>query len=98
MPNVLWHYQGQQVLQVTSRMDPESGDKIETRKLVLDEPGTLDRMQYDRYVADLVNYLAWMAEPAQVARKSWGIVVMFFLALFFVLAWLLKHEYWKDVR
>jgi ubiquinol-cytochrome c reductase cytochrome c1 subunit len=49
-------------------------------------------------VADLVNYLAWMGEPAQVARKSWGIVVMFFLALFFVLAWLLKHEYWKDVR
>ena len=98
MPNVLWHYQGEQVLQVTSRTDPESGDKIETRKLVLDQPGTLDRMQYDRYVADLVNYLAWMGEPAQGARKSWGIVVMFFLALFFVLAWLLKHEYWKDVR
>ena len=98
MPNVMWHYQGQQVMQVTSRTDPESGDKIETRKLVLDQPGTLDRMQYDRYVADLVNYLAWMGEPAQVARKSWGIVAMFFLALFFVLAWLLKHEYWKDVR
>ena len=73
MPNVLWHYQGQQALQVTSRTDPESGDKIETRKLVLDEPGSLDRRQYDRYVADLVSYLAWMSEPAQVARKSLGI-------------------------
>lgn len=98
MPNVLWHYQGQQALEVTSRTDPESGDKIETRKLVLDQPGKLDRMQYDRYVADLVNYLAWMGEPAQVARKSWGIVSLFFLALFFVLAWLLKREYWKDVH
>jgi ubiquinol-cytochrome c reductase cytochrome c1 subunit len=98
MPHVLWTYQGQQSLQVTSRTDPESGDKVDTRKLVLDQPGTLDRMQYDRYVADLVNYLAWMAEPAQGARRSWGIVTMFFLAIFFVFAWMLKREYWKDVR
>jgi len=98
MPHVLWPYQGQQALQVSERMDPESGDKIETRKLVLDQPGSLDRVQYDRYVADLVNYLAWMAEPAQTARHSWGIVALFFLALFFVLAWLLKREYWKDVH
>jgi len=98
MPHVLWTYQGQQVLQVNERMDPVSGDKIETRKLVLDQPGSLDRVQYDRYVADLVNYLAWMAEPAQSARHSWGIVALFFLALFFVLAWLLKREYWKDVH
>jgi ubiquinol-cytochrome c reductase cytochrome c1 subunit len=98
MPHVLWAYQGQQALQVTERMDPHTGDRIETRKLVLDQPGTLDRVQYDRYVADLVNYLAWMSEPAQTARHSWGIVALLFLALFFVLSWLLKREYWKDVR
>jgi ubiquinol-cytochrome c reductase cytochrome c1 subunit len=98
MPHVLWIQQGQQALQVTTRVDSESGDKIETRRLVLDQPGTLDRMQYDRYVADLVNYLTWMAEPAQIARKSWGIVTMFFLVIFFIFAWLLKREYWKDVR
>jgi len=98
MPHVLWPYQGQQALQVNERMDPNTGDKIETRKLVLEQPGSLDRVQYDRYVADLVNYLAWMAEPAQTARHSWGIVALFFLALFFILAWLLKQEYWKDVR
>ena len=28
----------------------------------------------------------------------WGILVLFFLAGFFVLALLLKNEYWKDVR
>ncbi|HZZ94676.1 MAG TPA: cytochrome c1 [Usitatibacter sp.] len=98
MPHVLWAYQGQQVLQVTARTDPQSGEKIETRKLVLDQPGSMDRLQYDRYVADLVNYLAWMAEPSQTARRSWGIVVMFVLAIFFILAWMLKREYWKDVR
>jgi ubiquinol-cytochrome c reductase cytochrome c1 subunit len=98
MPNVLWHYQGRQVRKVTTRVDENTGDKIETATLVLDQPGTMDRLQYDRYVADLVNYLTWMGEPAQTARRSWGIVTMFFLAIFFVFAWLLKREYWKDVR
>ena len=68
------------------------------RKLVLQRPGTLDPIAYDRQVADLVNYLAYMGEPAQADRKQWGILVLFFLAGFFVLAYLLKHEYWKDVR
>jgi ubiquinol-cytochrome c reductase cytochrome c1 subunit len=98
MPNVLWHYQGQQVRQVSSRVDERTGDKVETARLVIEQPGTLDRLQYDRYVADLVNYLAWMAEPAQTARRSWGIVTLFVLSIFFVLAWLLKREYWKDVH
>jgi ubiquinol-cytochrome c reductase cytochrome c1 subunit len=98
MPHVLWRYQGQQVLQMSSREDPETGKTVESGKLVLAEPGSLDRLQYDRYVADLVNYLTWMAEPAQTARKSWGIVTLFVLAIFFVFAWLLKREYWKDVR
>jgi ubiquinol-cytochrome c reductase cytochrome c1 subunit len=98
MPHVLWEYQGMQELSVTERTDPNSGDKIETRKLVMAQPGTLTPVQYDQYVADLANYLAYMSEPAQTARKLWGVVVLFFLAGFFVLAFLLKKEYWKDVR
>ena len=38
MPHVLWEYQGSQVLQVTERMDPHTGDTIATRKLVLERP------------------------------------------------------------
>lgn len=98
MPHVLWQYQGDQVLQVTERMDQNTGDMRQTRKLVLARPGSLTPLEYDRQVADLVNYLAYMGEPAQADRKLWGILVLFFLAGFFVLAYLLKHEYWKDVR
>jgi ubiquinol-cytochrome c reductase cytochrome c1 subunit len=98
MPHVLWEYQGEQVLQVTEKTDPNSGDKKVTSKLVLDRPGKMTRLEYDQYTADLVNYLAYMAEPAQTNRKHWGILVLFFLAGFFVLALLLKQEYWKDVR
>ena len=98
MPHVLFEYQGDQALQVTERMDSNTGDVKQTRKLVLERPGTLSPIDYDRQVADLVNYLAYMGEPAQTDRKQWGILVLFFLAGFFVLALMLKNEYWKDVR
>jgi ubiquinol-cytochrome c reductase cytochrome c1 subunit len=98
MPHVLWEYQGDQVLQVTSRMDPVTGDRKETRKLVLDRPGKLTPVQYDQYVADLVNFLAYMGEPSQTNRKQWGVVALFVLGILFVLSLLLKHEFWKDVR
>ena len=98
MPHVLWEYQGVQALQVARRMDEHTGDTIETRKLVLERPGTMKPVEYDQYVADLVNYLSYMAEPAQTHRKLWGIVVLFFLAGFFGITLALKREYWKDVR
>jgi ubiquinol-cytochrome c reductase cytochrome c1 subunit len=98
MPHVLWEYQGDQALQVTEKMDPNTGDMKVTSKLVVDRPGKMSKLEYDQYTADLVNYLAYMAEPAQASRRHWGILVLFFLAGFAVLALLLKNEFWKDVR
>ena len=98
MPHALWEYQGDQVLQVTERVDEHSGDTKRTQKLVLERPGSMTPRDYDRYVGDLVNYLSYMAEPSQADRKHWGILVLFFLAAFVGLALMLKTEYWKDVR
>ena len=98
MPHVLWEYQGVQALLVTRRQDPNTGDTIETRKLVLERPGKLSKLEYEQYTADLVNFLVYMAEPAQTSRKWWGALVLFFLAGFFVLTLMLKKEYWKDVK
>lgn len=98
MPHVLWQYQGKQVLNVTERMDQNTGDIKRTAKLALESPGTLTPLEYDQYVTDLVNYLVYMAEPAQTDRKLWGILVLFFLAAFVILAMMLKNEYWQDVR
>jgi ubiquinol-cytochrome c reductase cytochrome c1 subunit len=98
MPHVLWEQQGEQALQVTERMDANTGEVKRTQRLVLDRPDKLAPVAYDQQVADLVNYLAYMAEPARADRKMWGILVLFFLAGFFVLALLLKGEYWKDVK
>jgi ubiquinol-cytochrome c reductase cytochrome c1 subunit len=98
MPHALWEYQGGQGLQVTERMDPNTGDLRRTQRLVVEQPGMLAPLEYDRYVADLVNYLVYMGEPSRAQRKQWGILVLFFLAGFVGLALLLKNEYWKDVR
>ena len=98
MPHVLWEYQGTQSLHVDQKMDEHTGDMKTTSKLELERPGKLTPLEYDRYTADLVNYLAYMGEPEQSSRRHWGILVLFFLAGFFILTWMLKHEYWKDVR
>jgi ubiquinol-cytochrome c reductase cytochrome c1 subunit len=98
MPHVLWEYQGTQALQVDEKMDDNTGDMKVASRLVLEKPGKMSPLEYDRYAADLVNYLAYMGEPAQASRRHWGILVIFFLAGFFVLTLLLKQEYWKDVR
>jgi ubiquinol-cytochrome c reductase cytochrome c1 subunit len=89
MPHVLWEYQGSALLQVSDK----GGSK-----LVAGTPGKLSPADYDKYVGDLVNYLVFMGEPARAKRVQIGIVVMFFLAIFFVITLLLKKEYWKDVR
>ena len=98
MPHVLWEYQGSQALLVDEKMNPHTGDMQVSSKLVLDRPGRMSRLEYDQFAADLVNYLAYMAEPSQTSRRHWGILVLFFLAGFFALALVLKQEYWKDVR
>ena len=49
-------------------------------------------------VADLVNFLDYMGEPASNQRISLGIFVLIFLGVLFVFAFWLKREYWKDVH
>ena len=98
MPNVLWRQQGEQSLQVKQRQNEFTGDVVLTHRLVLDQPGELSAVEYDRYVGDLVNYLTWMSEPKQASRHMWGVLVLFFFTGFFILTALLKKEYWKDVH
>ncbi len=45
-----------------------------------------------------MTFLEYLGEPAEVKRKNVGIWVMLFLALFALLAYALKAEYWRDVH
>jgi ubiquinol-cytochrome c reductase cytochrome c1 subunit len=96
MPHVLWELQGQQALKVEEREGPHG--KEPHRSLVAASPGTMSPTEYDRLVLDLVNYLVFMGEPNQVSRTRTGYLVLIALAGLFVLAYLLKKEFWKDVH
>lgn len=97
MPHILWELQGQQTLKIEEHVDAK-GVKTETHRLVLDKQGTMSPAEFDSAMADLVNYLVYMSEPAQIQRKNLGIVVLLFLGLMFVVAYYLKKEFWKDIH
>ena len=61
-------------------------------------PGRLTEAQYDGFVRDTVNFLDYVSEPTQAARRDLGVLVVLFLLVFTWLAWLVKQEYWKDVH
>ncbi len=63
-----------------------------------EQQATQTPAQYDQMVGDLVNYLQWMAEPAQTTRKNIGIWVLVFLAALTFLTWKLNAAYWKDIK
>jgi ubiquinol-cytochrome c reductase cytochrome b subunit len=62
------------------------------------EAGQLSVEEYDQVIYDLVNFLAYVAEPMAEDRKRIGGYVLLFLSLLFVFAFLLNREYWKDVH
>ncbi len=86
MPHVFYQLQGVQKL------------NHETHQLELVTPGRLSPEEYDAFVADLTNYMAFMAEPAKQQRMMLGVWVILFLGVLLVLAKKLKAAYWKDIK
>lgn len=99
MPHVLYELQGQQTLKAVEHKS-EHGEAAHApgKELVLETPGKLSPVEYDKLTADLVNYLVYMGEPARESRTRIGYAVLIFLGVLFVPVYLLKKEYWKDVH
>ena len=94
MPNVLWELQGAQHAVFAAAKPGEEAhvEKLEAGK------GKLSAAEYDETARDLTTFLQYVGEPAQLKRESMGAWVILYLAAFTFLAWLLKHEFWKDVH
>lgn len=58
----------------------------------------LSEEEYKARVGDLVNFMAWMAEPVRHDRKIYGAFVILFLLILFIPVYLLNKEFWKDVK
>lgn len=111
MPNVLVGLQGNQVVgckQVQTvtdgkkQFDPLTGTPITheacDQLTITPNSGTLTTEQFDEKVKNLVTFLAYSANPVKLESQRIGTYVLLYLAFFFVFAYLLKREYWKDVH
>lgn len=66
---------------------------------IMPKPPTEKGMeQYDQDTRDLANFLEYVGEPAKLKRLDLGWKVMLFLLVLIVLTYLLKKEYWRDVK
>jgi ubiquinol-cytochrome c reductase cytochrome c1 subunit len=102
MPDVLSELEGLK-RPVYKNVETQGADGKVTTEQVFDHfeiiaPGRMTPAEYDAFVRDLVNFLDYVGEPAQAARRSLGVWVVLFLLVFTWLAWLTKKEYWKDVH
>lgn len=91
MPFPLWKLQGLQTAEFKSGTH-------EVEKLKLSQPGTMTPAQFQQATRDLTNFLTYASEPAALQRHRYGVWVLLFMALFTMLAYMLKKEYWKDVH
>ena len=85
MPHVLWYKEGLKTLN-------------DNNMLSVKIKGELTQKQYEQEITDLVNFLTYVSEPAQLERYSIGLWVMIFLVFFVFITYLLKIEYWRDVK
>ncbi|MEI2743829.1 MAG: cytochrome c1 [Candidatus Competibacter sp.] len=100
MPHVLWELQGWQKPVYEVHKAKEKGAP-ETKALTgfeLVQPGSMSPPEFREAMADLVNFLSYVGEPAQLDRQRIGIWVVLFLALASFIFYLLKKEYWKDIH
>lgn len=95
--------------QVVSKYDEQGFSTIKTDLLKDYEGSAVDKAiltpkdkrqaaTFDNNVADLANFLGWMAEPMQLQRKQMGVWILLFLGLFLVVSWRLNASYWKHVK
>lgn len=74
------------------------GGKYVLKTLAIDLPGSMNAAEYRSAVADLVNFMDYIGEPAKLKRVRIGLVVLLFLGVLYVFAYWLKREYWKDLH
>jgi len=103
MPHVLVGLQGLCAVKpnigVEASIDPLSGNVANADvcpEYALE--GSMSGPEFDQAMWDLTNFLSYMGDPVKVERERLGIFVLIFVAIFFVVAYLLNREYWKDVH
>lgn len=101
MPHVLQELQGVPTLEEVFEerlIDGEMKTISLGKQIVVDGSGELSADEYDSAMRDLTNFMVYVGEPMILERESLGWKAMLFSFIFFVLAVLLKKEYWRDIK
>ena len=68
-------------------------------------PHVMERMEQEageeefrQAMLDVTNFLAYVGDPVKLERERLGVYVLVFLGILLIPAYLLKREYWKDVK
>jgi ubiquinol-cytochrome c reductase cytochrome b subunit len=96
MPHVLMELQGLAACSDEAGAAAAKAEQCVTMDMA--SVGAMSAEQFDGAIYDLVNFLAYTAEPYKSDRLRIGTYVLLFLVVFFIFAWLLNREYWKDVH
>ncbi|MGF1526550.1 MAG: cytochrome c1 [Candidatus Competibacterales bacterium] len=96
MPHVLWELQGWQ--KPIYHQDPEHPEEKTIEGFEIIQAGSMTGPEFDAAMADLVGFLAYIAEPARAERESIGVWVLAFLAFAAVVFYFLKREFWRDIH
>ena len=101
MPNVLEPLQGEQIA-VKKRQSFDFGGETQEQEvishLLIVKDGSMTQHQFDQTLDDLVNFLAYAAEPIKLERLTLGWFVMLFLIVLLVVAYFLKKTYWARIK
>ncbi len=97
MPHVLWKLQGwrKPIFETVKGHDGNEHEVISGYEQFT--KGTQTPAEYDKTVADLVNFLAYIADPIKLERHRIGFMVILLLLVLLAVAVPLKKEYWKDI-
>ncbi len=100
MPHVLGGLQGYQVMGHDEHEEDHSGGHGPAKpNFEVAQPGTLDEAAYDKFVADLVNFMAYAAEPGKAKMHDTGFWALFYVVFLLIpLTYAIKKEFWKDVH
>jgi len=98
MPHVLWELQGFQEAVYSEQEDEHGNVDTHFDGFAPVTAGSMDTEDYDEFVRDTTNFLAYIAEPVRSDRRKLGVWVLMFLIFFWIIASMLKKQIWKDVK
>lgn len=100
MVAILSPFQGQQVIASDIKLNEGVYDReLQWYDILeLKTQGSMTPAQFDHMVTDIVNFLNYAANPYENKQKKIGLWTIGFLVILFLLMYLLKREYWKDVK